>query len=237
MNQGEIVGLVGESGCGKSLTVQSILRLLPQNLHKTTGEINFEDQNLLIQSEKQLRQIRGSRIGFVAQDPSSALNPTLKVGTQLIECLIRHKTGFSKKLAVEEGFKWLDRMAINHPEQRFSQYPHELSGGMKQRIAIAMALICKPSLLLADEPTTALDVTVQAEILTLLKELCREIQIGILLITHDLGVVANCCDRVLVMRAGEIVESGLVDDIFMQPKHPYTQSLLRAKQSLNKGLR
>lgn len=232
VERGEIVGLVGESGSGKSLTIQSILGILPQNLHRTTGTVNFEGQNLLTQTEKYLRQIRGSKIGFVAQDPSSALNPTLKIGTQLIECLLKNKAGFTKKQALKEGFKWLEKMSISNPEQRIKQYPHEFSGGMKQRIAIAMALICQPSLLLADEPTTALDVTVQADILTILKELCSEQQIGILLVTHDLGVVANCCNRILVMHAGEIVESGHVEETFKQPKHPYTQSLLKSKQSL-----
>lgn len=236
LNKGEIVGLVGESGCGKSLTVNSILRLLPNHLHKTTGQIIFENQNLLTRSEKQLRHIRGRKIGVVFQDPTAALNPTLRIGTQLIESLVTHNKELSKKEAVDEGLKWLNRMSIGNPEQRFKQYPHELSGGMKQRIAIAMALICNPALLLADEPTTALDVTVQAEILNLLKQLCREMDIGILLITHDLGVVANCCHRVLIMRAGKIIESADVNKIFTDPQHPYTNSLLKSKKGLSKGL-
>lgn len=230
LKKNEIVGLVGESGSGKSLTLQSLLGLLPKKLHTTTGLIQFENQNLLLQSEKTLRQIRGKKIGFVSQDPSSALNPTLKIGTQLIESLL--KSGWSKKQAYVEGTKWLEKMCINSPEVRFKQYPHELSGGMKQRIAIAMALICQPLLLLADEPTTALDVTVQAEILRLLKDLRTEKQMGIFLVTHDLGVVANCCDQVLIMRGGEILESGPVDAIFSRPQHTYTHSLLNSKQRL-----
>lgn len=235
VRRGEIVGLVGESGSGKSLTVQSILQLLPHSLHQTTGQINFEGQNLLHQSEKNLRKIRGNRIGFVAQDSSLAFNPTIKIGVQLTEGLAKQNKKLTRSELFEEGLKWLKKMAINNPEQRMNQYPHELSGGMKQRMAIAMALICKPVLLLADEPTTALDVTVQAEILNLLKQLCREEAIGILLITHDLGVVANCCDRVLIMRKGIILESNEVDNIFTQPQHAYTRSLLKSKQSLSLG--
>lgn len=224
---GEIVGLVGESGCGKSLTVQTILRLLNPEIYRLTGEVKFRGQDLLTLTEKSMRKVRGSQIGFVAQDPSSALNPTLKIETQLIENL-----NLPKKEAIKQGLQWLEYMHIANPEQRIKQYPHELSGGMKQRIALAMALICQPALLLADEPTTALDVTVQAEILSLFKELRQNHQISLLLVTHDLGVVANCCDRILIMQAGQIVETGSTEEIFYQPTHPHTQDLLKSKQSL-----
>lgn len=232
IDRGEIVGLVGESGSGKSLTVQSILRLLPNEMHAATGDLAFAGQNLLSLSEKSMRSIRGNQIAFMAQDPALALNPTLKIGYQLTECLLKQKNSLSKKEVQSLGLKWLEKLHIGNPEQRMRQYPHELSGGMKQRIALAMALIGEPSLLLADEPTTALDVTVQAEILNLLKSLRAGKQLGILLVTHDLGVVANCCDRVLIMRAGQIIESGDVDQIFMHPRHAYTQALLQSKRSL-----
>lgn len=238
VHPGEIVGLVGESGCGKSLTIQSILRLLPADMQRMTGEIIFEGKNLLTESEKSLRQVRGNKIGFVAQDPASALNPTLRIGAQLIEGLMHHHRQLSKVEAWQQGIEWLRKVRISHPEIRMKQYPHELSGGMKQRIALAMALISGPVLLLADEPTTALDVTVQAEILSIFKELRNEHGLGILLITHDLGVVANCCDRVIVMRAGRILETDYVDNLFANPQHSYTQSLLQSKRRLvaNEGL-
>ncbi|MFI5342921.1 MAG: ABC transporter ATP-binding protein [Chlamydiales bacterium] len=232
VHPGEIVGLVGESGSGKSLTIQSILRLLPAEMHRLTGKIIFEGKNLLDESEKSLRQVRGSKIGFVAQDPASALNPTLRIGTQLIEGLMKGPKQVSRKEAWQRGIEWLKKMRISHPELRMRQYPHELSGGMKQRICLAMALISGPALLLADEPTTALDVTVQAEILSILKELRDEHCLGILLITHDLGVVANCCDRALVMRSGRILETSSVDRLFAHPQHSYTQELLESKQNL-----
>jgi len=231
INQGEILGLVGESGCGKSLTAQSVLRLLNPRYFKITGTIKFKGEDLLLLSERSLRQVRGSAIGLMSQDPSSALNPTLKIRTQLLEGFLKVNPGSSHKDANKVGIEWLDRMHIPNSLLRMQQYPHELSGGTKQRIALAMALICRPSLLLADEPTTALDVTVQAEILLLFKELVKEYALSILLITHDLGVVANCCDRVIVMRAGQIVETGTVDEIFFKPRHPYTQTLLQAKQN------
>lgn len=232
VHPGEIVGLVGESGCGKSLTIQSILRLLPADRHRMTGKLIFEGRNLLNESEKSLRQVRGNRIGFVAQDPASALNPTLSIGTQLIEGLMKPPLRLGRKEAWQQGIAWLEKVRITHPEIRMKQYPHELSGGMKQRICLAMALISGPLLLLADEPTTALDVTVQAEILSILKELRDEHSLGILLVTHDLGVVANCCHRVLVMRNGRILETSSVDHLFAHPQHPYTQELLQSKRSL-----
>jgi len=229
----EIVGLVGESGSGKSLTAQSILQLLPTQNFKATGSIEFKNKNLLNLTEKELRQIRGTQIGLMSQDPSTALNPTLKIQTQLLEGLYKVQPQIHQKKAVKIGIEWLERMHIPNASIRMQQYPHELSGGMKQRIALAMALVSQPDLLIADEPTTALDMTVQAEILILFKELVKETKLSILLITHDLGVVANCCDRVLVMQTGQIVESASVDQIFYNPKHPYTQTLLQSKKNLN----
>jgi len=228
----EIVGLVGESGSGKSLTAQSILQLLPRKNFKISGSIHFEDKELLTLSEKELRQIRGKRIALMSQDPSAALNPTLTIQTQLLEGLCRTNSKITKKEAIRISTEWLERMHVPNASLRMRQYPHELSGGTKQRIALAMALISEPALLLADEPTTALDMTVQAEILLLFKELVQKNQLSVLLITHDLGVVANCCDRVLVLKAGHLVETGTVDEIFSTPKHAYTQSLLQSKRNL-----
>ncbi len=229
----EIVGFVGESGSGKSLTAQAILRLLPSSNFQSTGSILFKNENLLRMSEKNLRYIRGTHISLMSQDPSASLNPTLKIQTQLLEGLFKTQPRLSKKEAIKIGVEWLERMHIPNAALRMQQYPHELSGGTKQRIALAMALIGRPALLIADEPTTALDVTVQAEILTLFKELVKDYELSIMLITHDLGVVANCCERVMVMHAGQIVETNLVDQIFSNPQHVCTQSLLQSKYELN----
>lgn len=229
---GETVGIVGESGCGKSLTASAILGLLPPN-HHATGRILFEGQHLL---EKKGVHPRGKRLSLILQDPAMALNPLLSIGRQLIEGIIYH-TRISYRKAWEKGVQWLEKVGIRDPEQRMRQFPHELSGGMKQRVLIAMALICDPSLLIADEPTTALDVTVQAQILELLKALQKDQGMSMLLITHDLGVVAHTCQRVIVMYAGQIVESGSVEQIFAHPRHPYTQALLRSRQSVTNGQR
>ncbi len=227
---GEIVGLVGESGCGKSLTVSAILGLLPFS-HKLTGRIEFESQNLLDLSSQQLSYVRGTRLSLILQDPALALNPLVPIGRQLIEGLCYHKK-IAWKEAYQQGTEWLNRVGIGDATARMRQYPHELSGGMKQRILIAMALICQPSLLIADEPTTALDVTMQAQILDLLQHLQKEERLSLLLITHDLGVVARCCQRVMVMYAGQLVETGSVEQIFQSPQHPYTQALLKSRRSL-----
>lgn len=228
----EIVGLVGESGCGKSLTAQSLVQLLPKEKHWATGEINLKGINLLALPEKSLRQIRRKTIGYVSQDPGAALNPTMKIGAQLTESLFLKYPGLSNQAARQQAIEWIERMGIPNSASRMNQYPHELSGGTKQRITLAMALCNQPELLIADEMTTALDATIQAQILTLLKELKTEHRLGMLLITHDLGVVANCCDRVLVMHGGKLVESGMIDSVFTSPQHPYTQSLLRSKKRL-----
>jgi oligopeptide transport system ATP-binding protein len=214
----EIVGLIGGSGCGKSLMVSTILGLNPPS-HHCQGQVTFEGQNLWQQ------KILGTRLSLILQDPSLALDPLMPVGRQLIEGLRYHKR-MSYSAAFQQGIEWLARVGISDPQLRMSQYPHEISGGMKQRIVIAMALICGPSLLIADEPTTALDVTMQLQIL----ELLQQQKMSILLITHDLGVVARYCQRALVMQAGQIVETGSVEQIFTSPQHPYTQALLQSKQ-------
>ncbi len=230
---GEIVGLVGESGCGKSLTASVLLRLLPSSFH-VSGSLLFEGEDLLKFSSRELSRLRGNRLSLILQDPALALNPILPIGIQLTEGLRYHKK-ISKKEAWQIGISWLHRVGIGDAAYRMRQYPHELSGGMKQRLLIAMALICRPSLLIADEPTTALDVTIQAQILDLLQTLQQEEQTSILLITHDLGVVARCCQRVMVMYAGQIVEIGAVDQVLMAPQHPYTQMLLKSRRSLEQG--
>lgn len=227
---GETVGLVGESGSGKSLTASAILGLLPSP-HLATGKILFEGADLLSGRDP---HPRGTKLSLILQDPALALNPLLSIGNQLIEGLRYHKK-VSRKAALAKGIEWLKRVGIGDPEERMRQLPHELSGGMKQRVLIAMALICSPSLLIADEPTTALDVTVQAQILELLKHLQKEEGMGMLMITHDLGVVAHCCERVMVMYAGQIVETGPVEQIFSHPKHPYTRALLESRRSLGKS--
>lgn len=230
---GEIVGLVGESGCGKSLTASAILGLLPPS-HKLKGQILFEGQDLLHTASQQMTHIRGTRLSLILQDPALALNPLIRIGNQLIEGLCYHKR-ISRQQAFEKGVQWLTRVGIEDARTRMQQYPHEISGGMKQRILIAMALICQPSLLIADEPTTALDVTIQAQILNLLQLLQQEEHLSILLITHDLGVVAKCCQRVMVMYAGQLVETGSVEKVLMFPQHPYTQALLQSRRSLEQA--
>lgn len=232
---GEIVALVGESGCGKSLTASAILGLLPSS-QKVTGKIQFEGQDLLDLSPQDFSRLRGTRLSLILQDPALALNPLIPIGKQLIEGLCYHKN-MSKKEAREKGVEWLTRVGISDAAARMEQYPHEISGGMKQRLLIAMALICNPSLLIADEPTTALDVTIQAQILDLLQHLQQEEHMSLLMITHDLGVVARLCQRVMVMYAGELVETGLVEQIFHHPQHPYTQALLQSRKSINQANR
>ena len=223
----EVLAIVGESGCGKSTLATTIMRLHNENLTKSTGEIIFNGKNLLDLTEDEMNKIRTKDIGMIFQDPLSSLNPLHRIGKQIEEALIYHT-----ELSVEERKKrvieLLTQVGIPNPERCAKQYPHELSGGMRQRVMIAMAMSCKPSVLIADEPTTALDVTIQAQILDLVKGLQAEMHAGIILITHDLGVVAEMADRVAVLYAGEVVEIGTAEQIFKNPKHPYTRSLLRS---------
>ena len=229
---GETLGLVGESGCGKSVTAYSILKLLPAPpAEYAGGEINFRGEDLLRLDDKAMRRVRGNLISMIFQEPMSSLNPIMSIGAQITEAIREHRTA-SRREAREIAVDMLRRVGIPSPESRFHEYPHQLSGGMKQRAMIAMALVCRPALLIADEPTTALDVTIQAQILELLNELQRELNMSVLLITHDLGVVAETCDRVAVMYAGKVVESATVASLFERPKHPYTHGLFRSLPTL-----
>lgn len=225
---GEAVAIVGESGCGKSVTAKSIMRLLPEPHSKIkSGSILLNNSNLVDKRERKMQKIRGNEIGMIFQDPMTSLNPTSKVGAQITEGLLKHRN-ISRKEAYQATINMLEMVGIPNPEKRFNQYPHEFSGGMRQRVMIAMALVCQPKLLIADEPTTALDVTIQAQILKLMKDLQKKTNTSIILITHDLGVVAEMCDRVVVMYAGQVVESGTIHEIFNNPSHPYTEGLLKS---------
>lgn len=229
----ETVAIVGESGCGKSVTANSIMQLLPMPpAFFKNGQIIFNGNNLLDKSDKEMEVIRGNEISMVFQDPMTSLNPTMKIGKQIVEGLVRHQR-LSKSEAKKKAIEMLDLVAVPEPEKRVNQYPHEFSGGMRQRVMIALAMVSTPKLLIADEPTTALDVTVQAQILELMKEIQNKLEMAIILITHDLGVVADMSDKVIVMYAGQIVEEGLTDEIFKAPKHPYTRKLLASVPSLN----
>ena len=227
VDRGEIVGVVGESGSGKSATCLSILRLLPSNGRVVSGSIRLGDTDLGALSEAAMRDVRGRRIAMIFQDPMTSLNPYLRVGEQLAETCVIHLK-LSEAAAEARALELMKRVRIPDAERRMRSHPHELSGGMRQRVMIAMALLCDPELLIADEPTTALDVTIQAQILELLLELRRERGLAIIFVTHDLGVVASTCDRVLVMYAGRIVESATTRELFREPLHPYTQALLRS---------
>ena len=226
ISSSQSLGLVGESGCGKSVTAMSIMRLLPEPPSRVeSGRILFEGRDVLTCSKRVMRSIRGERIGMIFQEPMTSLNPVYSIGFQLTEVLRLHR-GVKGKAAADAATDMLERVGVGAARSRLQQYPHELSGGLRQRVMIAMALICKPSLLIADEPTTALDVTIQAQILALLKELQSELGMALLLITHDLGVVAEMCEQVAVMYAGRIVEQAPVSYLFSQPRHPYTVGLL-----------
>lgn len=227
LNRGEAIGIVGESGSGKSITMMSTMRLLADNGKIKEGQIVFDGKDLSKLTEKEMEKIRGNEIGMIFQDPMTSLNPVFTIGEQLIEPLIKHKK-LSKSAAFNKAVEMLKLVGIPSPEKRMKQYPHEFSGGMRQRAMIAMSLVCAPKLLIADEPTTALDVTIQAQILELMKDLKSKIDMSIILITHDLGVVADVCNRIYVMYGGTIVESGTSKDIFYNPKHPYTWGLLRS---------
>lgn len=230
MNPGEFLGIVGESGCGKSVTSMSLLRLLGKNA-RISGSMHFNNKNLLQLTEKQMRQTRGNDISMIFQEPMTALNPLHTVGKQIGEPLFRHKK-LSKPEVKSEVIRLLKEVGLPRPEEIYAEYPHQLSGGMRQRVMIAMAIACKPKLIIADEPTTALDVTIQAQILRLLKTISAEYGSSVLLITHDLGVVAEVCDRVIVMYAGEVVEEADVQTLFQKPKHPYTIGLLKSVPDL-----
>ncbi|WP_234123483.1 ABC transporter ATP-binding protein [Clostridium hydrogenum] len=227
LDKGEAIGVVGESGSGKSITMMTVMRLLDSNGEIKTGEILFEGKDLAKISEKEMEKIRGNEIGMIFQDPMTSLNPVLTIGDQLSEPLIKHKK-LSKSEARKKVIEMLGLVGIPSPEKRIKQYPHEFSGGMRQRVVIAMALICGPKLVIADEPTTALDVTIQAQILELMKDLKDKLNMSIILITHDLGVVADVCSRINVMYGGIVVESGSARDIFYNANHPYTWGLLRS---------
>jgi len=235
VNAGEILGIVGESGCGKSITSLSILRLIPQPQGKIVqGQILFNGKNLLDLSDNEMRHIRGNKISLISQDPMTSLNPVLTVGEQIMEAIILHQKA-DKKVAKEKAIEMLDAVGIPSARDRVSEYPHQFSGGMRQRVIIAMALSCQPCLLIADEPTTALDVTIQAQILDLMREIKTKHQAAIILITHDLGVVAEMCDRVAIMYAGKIVEYTDVNTIFNSPVHPYTIGLLESIPRLHES--
>jgi len=225
VSKGETLCIVGESGCGKSLTSLTLMGLLPRFAHRRAARMQFEGTNLLSLSERALADIRGDRMAMIFQEPMTSLNPAYTIGNQLAETLRRHRR-LPRRAIRDRVVHLLERVGITAAAQRLGQYPHQLSGGLRQRVMIAMALMCEPDLLIADEPTTALDVTIQAQILHLLAELRRENGLGMVLITHDLGVVARVADRVAVMYGGEFVETGTVEEVFRQPLHPYTQGLL-----------
>ncbi|MFD2614541.1 ABC transporter ATP-binding protein [Paenibacillus gansuensis] len=227
IDAGETLGIVGESGSGKSVTAKAVMGLVSAPGEMLSGEIIFDGDRVLEFSEKKWRTVRGNRMAMVFQDPMTALNPVKKIGFQMAEVIRRHR-GLGKEAAFREAVELLRKVGIPEPERRLNQYPHELSGGMRQRVMIAMALSCSPELLIADEPTTALDVTIQAQILDLIKELKEQSDTAVALITHDLGVVAQVCTRVIVMYGGMVMEEGTVDDIFYRTGHPYTQGLLRS---------
>ena len=232
MTEGEVLGIVGESGSGKSVTAYSIMGLTAYPGKLIGGTIYFNGHQIEKMSEKEMRKIRGNEVSIIFQDPMTSLNPVYTIGNQITE-VIRLHTGKSKKEAYDRAKELLELVGINEPAKRLKQYPHELSGGMRQRVMIAIALACEPKLLIADEPTTALDVTIQAQILELMQELRQKLGMSIIMITHDLGVVASMCERIAVMYAGHIVEYGTADEIFYEPKHEYTKGLINSIPKLS----
>ena len=234
LEKGETLALVGESGSGKSVTAKSVMKLLSNNAVVKEGAIIFKGENILEKSERDMQSIRGKKIAMIFQDPMTSLDPTMKIGKQITEVIIKHEKA-SKEEANKRAEELLELVGIPNAKERMKQYPHQFSGGQRQRIVIAIALACNPDVLIADEPTTALDVTIQAQILELLKELQQQFQMAIIFITHDLGVVANVADRVAVMYAGKVVEVGTADEVFYNPQHPYTWGLLLSMPTLHTG--
>ena len=227
LDKGKVLGIVGESGSGKSVTAYSIMRILVEPGKIVGGEILFNGEDIVKYSKKQMREFRGKRVSIIFQDPMTSLNPTFTIGNQLREAILLH-TDRNRAEANARALEMLQLVGVNEPEKRLKQYPHELSGGMRQRVMIAMALACEPDILIADEPTTALDVTIQAQILELMKDLQKKMGMAIIMITHDLGVIADMCDEIIVMYAGRVCERGTVDEIFYNPCHEYTRGLLRS---------
>lgn len=234
LHKGETLAIVGESGSGKSVACKTIMRILSSNGYIKDGQILFDGKDLTKISEKDMEKVRGKDIAMIFQDPMTSLNPTMTIGKQIMEPIIKHQ-GFSKEDARKRAIELIELVGISDAEKRFKQYPHQFSGGMRQRIVIAISLACNPKVLIADEPTTALDVTIQAQILELIKDLQEKTGVAVIFITHDLGVVANMADRVAVMYAGKIIEYGTSDDIFYDPKHPYTWELLGSMPTLDIG--
>jgi peptide/nickel transport system ATP-binding protein len=233
VERGRALGIVGESGCGKSVTALAIMRLLPRDSAEVSGHVRFDGLDLLSQPGHVMRDLRGNRLAMIFQEPMTSLNPSYTVGDQIMEAIVRHR-GLSTKRAQARAIEMLGRVRIPNPEARFHDYPHRLSGGMRQRVMIAMAMACDPQLLIADEPTTALDVTIQAQILDLMRKLREETGAAVILISHDLGVVAEVCDEVVVMYAGQVVERAPVRELFRFPQHPYTVGLLGALPRLDR---
>ena len=227
LDAGKVLGIVGESGSGKSVSAYSVLRILTDTGRVTEGEVLFKGENILKYTEQQMQKFRGSRISIIFQDPMTCLNPTFSIGSQLREA-IRIHTDRNKEETQARALEMLQMVGVNEPEKRLKQYPHELSGGMRQRVMIAMALACEPDILIADEPTTALDVTIQAQILELMQDLQKKMGMAIIMITHDLGVIADMCDEIIVMYGGKVCERGTADEIFYNPRHEYTKGLIRS---------